>query len=255
MAEQLSKMNAVTSSTNARKAAREEVKSKKSKKEKEKISQRIERLTLEMDAKTLEAGEMGNALESVYERLRFFEKRFQQIAAATGLTDPDALINKFLLKEEMKAELTAAAQQKLQQIEQKEKEKAELLQAVEAAREQYRDSKWKDVDQWEERYRTLEAHASQLHTDADRLNQRLAFFQEGLVTILNALPPMPVRRAPARCLPGATRHSRAHRPFLCCIALCCVVLCCVRVRWMNTAPSPCRNCPKTTPGRRRLKSM
>ena len=61
---------------------------------------------------------MGQQLESVNERLRYFERRFQQIASATGLTNPDAIINKFALKEEIKNELKAEIKTKQSQIKQ-----------------------------------------------------------------------------------------------------------------------------------------
>jgi hypothetical protein len=62
---------------------------------------------------------MQQSLESVNERLRYFEKRFQQISSATGLSDPDAIINKFTLKEEIKRQLKeeiAKKEQKMKEV-------------------------------------------------------------------------------------------------------------------------------------------
>src|SRR5207253_1484117 len=105
VAEQLDKFHALSDLASQRRQKRESDKSSRSRRTHEKLSQRIQKLTEEMEEKALESMSMSNQLESVNERLRYFEKRFQQIASATGLTNPDAIINKFALKEEIRSEL------------------------------------------------------------------------------------------------------------------------------------------------------
>lgn len=142
---------------------------------------------------------MAQQLESVNERLRYFEKRFQQIASSTGLTNPDAIINKFTLKEEIKKELNQEIQQKERDITEYKASHSQLLQEHSLAKESFVDSKWKDIDALEERLRDAGTGAKKHHTESGRLEQSLAFFQEGLLQVQLA------RRAPAT-------RTHAHTP-------------------------------------------
>jgi hypothetical protein len=89
----LSKIRSISATARARQLVRDEEKNQRSRKFHEKIATRVDKLNHEMDAKTAEAKDMAIGLESVNERLRYFEKRFQLIASATGLTNP---VNAFM---------------------------------------------------------------------------------------------------------------------------------------------------------------
>ena len=109
------KFHSISNVARDRHARRRAVKERRTKKRRARIQSRIEKLDSEMEGKSKEAAALAEQLESVNERLRYFEKRFQQIVSATGLSKPEAIINKFDLKEEIRNELSSEieAKQKL----------------------------------------------------------------------------------------------------------------------------------------------
>lgn len=186
--EQLNKFHSISSLAHERKEKRDAEKDEKNQKFKNKISARIDRLTDEMEEKNKEAMTMTQQLESVNERLRYFEKRFQQVASATGLTDPDDIINKFSLKEEIKHDLNIEIQEKQQIIQKLKKEASDLQHQLSSLRINYVESKWKDIDSIEEIVNKSKAKAAMNKLEMDRALQRIAYFKEGIVTLMSMLP-------------------------------------------------------------------
>lgn len=172
----------------ARKEKRELERNSRSAKSHEKINARIGRLTKELEEKSKEAISMQRQLESVNERLRYFEKRFQQVASATGLTNPDAIINKFTLKEEIKVELTSEIKQKNSELNELAYELKQAQQELEAAKGMFQESTWKDVDILTKVVHDSQANASHHQTECDRLDERLAYYKEGMLALLSMLP-------------------------------------------------------------------
>lgn len=134
ISDQLSKFESISTVARQRREKRELEKENRSFKVREKIAGRILKLNNEMEEKNREAAAMAQQLESVNERLRYFEKRFQQIASATGLTNPDAIINKFALKEEIKQELNIEIQTKKKKIEEMQEMEGVLSQEIQEAK-------------------------------------------------------------------------------------------------------------------------
>lgn len=146
IADQLGKFQSISNVARQRREKREQEKDMRSFKVREKIAGRILKLNNEMDEKNREANAMAQQLESVNERLRYFEKRFQQIASATGLTNPDAIINKFALKEEIKLELNMEIENKKQAMKELQVFHERLVGDLSDSKETFVNSKWKDVD-------------------------------------------------------------------------------------------------------------
>jgi hypothetical protein len=132
---------------------------------------------------------MAQQLESVNERLRYFEKRFQQIASATGLTNPDSIINKFALKEEIKSELGQEIAVKKDTITRLQGEDLALTTQMGEAKADFVDSRWKDVRQLQHSMEVTEAQRRKARAEAERLEQEVARFTEGLLHLATDLPP------------------------------------------------------------------
>ena len=186
--DQLQKFHQISQIAQARKEKRDMERNSRSKKSHEKINARIGRLTKELEEKSKEAISMQRQLESVNERLRYFEKRFQQVASATGLTNPDAIINKFGLKEEIRQELNAEIKQKTMELNELAQELKAQQQELDLAKSQFQESKWKDVDILTKVVHDSQANATHHQNECDRLDERLAYYKEGMLALLSMLP-------------------------------------------------------------------
>lgn len=162
---------------------REMAKEQRSAKQQARISLRIEKLEAEAEAAEKEVGGLTSRLTSLDLKLRHFEDSFQKITAATGLTNPDAIVNKFFFKGEIKEQLQTEIFDKQHQIEMLRQEEAELKKDLEEARTSFRDQTWRDVDIMTENKREMFFKEQKTKEEMDRVNARLAFVQEGLVTI------------------------------------------------------------------------
>jgi len=188
MSEQLNKFHAIAAVAKARREKRDLEKATRHRRVREKLAARVSKLHEEMEEKDKQATVMSQQLESVNERLRYFEKRFQQVASATGLTDPDEIINKFILKEEIRHELSEDITRKQQMMKTLQEELDGLNRELAEAKTQYVDSRWKDVHHMQEQVRQSQSYATSLQRDSDRLRQQLAYFAEGLVQLFAYMP-------------------------------------------------------------------
>jgi chromosome segregation ATPase len=142
---------------------RERENAERQKKAQEKFLIQIDKLETQMEEKYKEAASMSQKLASVNERLRYFKKRFQQIVSATGLEHPEAIINKFQLKEAIRRELDAEIKAKEKQTIDLNNEREHLMRELERAKNMFEESRWKDVDQKMERLREQEAQEKKFH--------------------------------------------------------------------------------------------
>jgi hypothetical protein len=186
---EMAKFAAVSNIAEDRRLKHERERADREAKVQQRYSARIDRLNRDMLGKEKEAIAMQQSLESVNERLRYFEKRFQQIVSATGLTNPDAIINKFNLKEEIRKELTKEQDKKQEIIRDLVQEFTDKTRFCEELKEQFTLSKWKHVDSLEETRRANEARSLKLKKEGVRLVRRVAYFQEGLLSLFKTLPP------------------------------------------------------------------
>lgn len=181
--DQIGKFENISTVSRQRTEKRELEKDKRTKIKQEKIAGRILKLNGLMDEKNKEATSMSQQLESVNERLRYFEKRFQQIASATGLTNPDAIINKYALKEEIKSELNTEIASKENRAKELDTKLEELRGEKAELSSNYTDSKWKDVHELQNELTSWDAVAAKHKKDADNLEQTLIYFQECLYNL------------------------------------------------------------------------
>ena len=68
------------------------------------------------------------------------------------------------------------------------------------------------MDSWEDRFRKTEAAALKAQSETERIQQRLSFFQEGLMTLLHALPVLPTPSQIDNKDAGSTTAAAADMP-------------------------------------------
>jgi len=126
-------------------------------------------------------------LDEVQRQLAFLQERFQRIAGATGLDSPDAIINKFHLKEEIRTDLTTEIDVKKTQIEEELKNEETAKENLQNQKLNFTDSKWRDVDKLQDEHRELQARASTAATQVENVTRQLAFLQEGLTALFEGV--------------------------------------------------------------------
>jgi alpha-tubulin suppressor-like RCC1 family protein len=156
--------------------------------EEAKARAKISALETQMLSKQQDAANMSQHLAAVRERLAYFKARFQQIVTATGLDDPDAIVNKFRLKEDIRNELQTELEEKERRIRElalRERQQQDELKRIRAA---HQDVQWREVDHESDKVRARAAQASKTQEAVDAIAGRLALVQEGMLALLSKLP-------------------------------------------------------------------
>lgn len=130
----------------------------------------------------------AEALSTVNERLQYYRLRFQQITSATGLDNAQDIINKYKLKEVMRKALEDEEAAKHRRIEELRAEEAECLRELNLRRAHHEECRWKDVDSKEEVVRNRQAQQEKYKQGLERMMEKMALAQEGLIALLAMLP-------------------------------------------------------------------
>jgi alpha-tubulin suppressor-like RCC1 family protein len=152
-----------------------------------KVDARLKKLHEEAQNAEGRSQELGAQLMALDLKLRHYEDSFTKIAAATGLSDPDAIVNKYFFKGEIKEQLQQEIVEKEHQREELERLSETLSQQLDAARANHKDETWREVDTAAENYRSSEHHYTKAQAQAEKLAQRLAFVQEGILALARSV--------------------------------------------------------------------
>lgn len=162
---------------------REKAKQEVVERSRQRLSTKVEKLHEDAKQTDEEYQALQTKLNALELKLRHFEDSFTKVAAATGLTDPDAIVNKYFFKSEIKQQLQ-------QEIDEKEKYKQELKTRENELKKHHHDmvqnSKnhtWKDVDVKDDQVREKHAKSKKAQNDQVLTAQRLAFIQEGVLAL------------------------------------------------------------------------
>lgn len=148
-----------------------------------KASGRMEKLQVALREKELEAESLQARLHELRVELEKYQASFVQISTATGLTEPEEIINKFFLKEDIRSELQKEVESKTAKLDSLKSKRDEYTQLLQVKKDTFTDSKWRDVGQVQERVREAMVKAEKRQSEIDRTTQRLAFLQEGIVAL------------------------------------------------------------------------
>lgn len=187
MMSQLLKFEAIARAKRDREERRMTLDRQRHKSRQKKMTQRILKLRAEVNATEKEASDLASRRNRINDKVRYYERRFQQLVSATGLTSPGAIINKFELKEEIKKQLETELQQKEIDIAAKKEELETLEKELGTFKTNFKDSKWRDVDNKQERFREAEARSWKHHSEYEKVVQRRALLQEGITTLFTKI--------------------------------------------------------------------
>jgi hypothetical protein len=106
--------------------------------------------------------------------LKKFEEEMSKLQHATGLTDPAAIVNKFIFKGEVKQQLQAEIEDKEQRIRQLTQELAAAKEQLSQVKGDHKEHSWRDVEALAEQAREVEQRVTLAQTEVS--DQCLCFF-------------------------------------------------------------------------------
>jgi len=185
--QQLAQFESILGIIRSQNEKREKAKYHRQEKTRSKIAQRIDKLQQEAEAAEKEAGGLTARLTTLDLKLRHFEDSFQKITAATGLANPDAIINKYVFKGEIKNQLEDETESKMQKIDELKKEQEDLIQTLKEAKGNFVNDSWRDVEALAEGNRQSAFKSNLAQNQMSKVQQRLMFAQEGLTSLLQVI--------------------------------------------------------------------
>jgi Regulator of chromosome condensation (RCC1) repeat len=121
------------------------------------------------------------------ERVTFYEQRFHKITAATGLSRPEDIINKFFFNDEMTEDLRRDMDKKKEEHALLNAKRNDLVDNLAHMKDSHVQSRWRDVDTLEVKCEDESKKMDSGKNEAVRLMQKLALVQEGVVNLVNAV--------------------------------------------------------------------
>lgn len=149
----------------------------------EKRTRRLEKLQQEFDNAADEASEIKTELESWQERVRFYEQRFHKITAATGLSHPQDIINKFFFNDEITEDLNREIKQREKKLEETVEARSAMQAALEEKKTAFVQSKWRDVEQLQAKLEQSALSVSKNRDEVEHLLQKLVLVKEGVAAL------------------------------------------------------------------------
>jgi hypothetical protein len=159
----------------------------RTKKVQDRVQLRIEKLETEAEEADKEAGGLSTRLTSLDLKLRHFEDSFQKITAATGLTNPHAIVNKFFFKEEIKEQLELEIADKEQKVQDLAEKNRELEVALAGSKDSFVEKKWRDVNVVEKANTDRLTEGAKVVEVVDKAQARIAFVQESLLSVFKSI--------------------------------------------------------------------
>lgn len=156
-------------------------------KSEDKRAKRVARLQTECDTAAEEIGRVREELSIWQENLAFYEQRFHKIMAATGLSKPEDIINKFFFNDEVAADLRRDLEVKTAQRDEVHRLKEAEQGTLAELQSDFVQSKWRDVDSLQTKAYEDGLKFARLREDCERVLQKLAFVKEGVVALSGVL--------------------------------------------------------------------
>eukprot|EP00455_Lapot_gusevi_P026803 TRINITY_DN2827_c0_g1_i4.p1 TRINITY_DN2827_c0_g1~~TRINITY_DN2827_c0_g1_i4.p1 ORF type:complete len:472 (+),score=132.60 TRINITY_DN2827_c0_g1_i4:122-1417(+) len=163
---------------------RDQEREKKEEQERQKVSAKLDKYREIIRQKEQESEQLQTQLNEYNKKLQRYENNFQQITQATGLMDTDEIITKFFLKEDIRTELKREVEEKTRKFEELKASKEEYVAKLQEKKDTFVDSKWRDVGAVQDRVREAVVRAEKRQSDIDRMTQKLAVLQEGIISLI-----------------------------------------------------------------------
>jgi hypothetical protein len=157
-----------------------------------KAQHRIDKLKELLREKEVESSELQSRLADLQKNVLLYEQSFQQIAAATGLSNPDEIVSKFFLKEDIRSELDRELELRNKRMKVAKAANADAERVLKEARDAFLDTRWRDVTVTQDKVREWQIKAEKRQAEIERTTTQIAILQEGLVALARRVDKMMV---------------------------------------------------------------
>ncbi len=148
-----------------------------------KAAGRIDKLKELVREKEIESDQLQQRLEELNKSVKLYESSFKDVCLATGLTDPDQIVTKYFLKEDIRAELEREKAAKTRRLAELQAAYAETATNLQVTRDTFMDNRWRDVALTQDKVREAQMKAEKRAVEIEKNTSKLAFLQEGLVSL------------------------------------------------------------------------
>lgn len=135
----------------------------------------------------MEVSRLRATREALEEKIDYYDERFQKIQQATGLSDPEKIVNKYFVNQEIDRDQTAHYEAKKEELEKLMTEQQALSAELTQLSTTGTDHTWREVDQLQEQLHSATARLQQKKADADRLSTSITQLNEWMHTIMNRI--------------------------------------------------------------------
>jgi len=178
--EQLAEFNSILSLVKEQNDKREKIKIERKAKATSAIAVRIEQLTTEVELAKTQSETLATRLHSLDLKLRHFENCFGKLTSATGLSNPDEIINKFYLKSEIQEQLKKEYETKSKHFNELKQKEEELMMKITTLNSEKKEEKWKTIELQHEIHREIQIQKSKDLDQFEKLITKCVFIQEGI---------------------------------------------------------------------------
>jgi len=145
---------------------------------------RMRKLILEHEAKQKEATAIEAKKIKYAKRVDYFAQRFRKISEATGLEEPQDIIQKFFSNDHIAEDLVKDIKAKQARSKVLEKEKEASTKDLEEKEGNFKLSKWSDVTKQETSMQEDGKRVKKLVAEVEAVNNRMFVIKEGITSLL-----------------------------------------------------------------------
>mmetsp|Transcript_37681 Transcript_37681/g.72521 ORF Transcript_37681/g.72521 Transcript_37681/m.72521 type:complete len:630 (-) Transcript_37681:23-1912(-) len=153
-------------------------------KQNQRKKKRKNRLIIEIKAKAKEAEKIEEEKKISEEKVVYYTQRFRKIAEATGLKDPEEIIQKFFSNDKIAEDLTNDIKHKSASLKELRGEEESLVKAIDAKKGEFKLSKWRDVALQEESMAEDVKRVKALKSEVERVSNSMLIIREGINSLL-----------------------------------------------------------------------
>ena len=156
-------------------------------KKQQKAMNRINKLQKLVETNDKEIHRLSEKLTGFENQIEYYEDRFRRIYTATGLNDPDKIINKFFVNKEILTEQTKI----LESLAAAKEEKAQIQQTLDTelntVANQQTDHTWREVDYLQEKLQNSQNDLLTQKIINERVDMRTTALEQWMIVTLNKL--------------------------------------------------------------------
>eukprot|EP00954_Amorphochlora_amoebiformis_P001496 113718-Amorphochlora_amoeboformis.AAC.1 len=145
---------------------------------------RMRELVREHESKQKEAERIQKEKTKFAKKVEYYTQRFRMISEATGLKEPEDIINKFFSNDKIAEDLLADIKAKKELSKQLVAEKSTVLKDIEDKKTSFRPSKWRDISKQENNMQTDQKRFKKLKSEVERIANRMLVIKEGINSLL-----------------------------------------------------------------------